>query len=106
MLIKSAEALERLEKVDTLVVDKTGTLTEGKPRVIAVMPAGEWSERGMLVASASVERASEHPLAAAIVSAAQERGLSVAEPGGFRSFTGKGVIGEVNGRVVAVGNAA
>jgi P-type Cu+ transporter len=105
VLIRSAEALERLERVDTLVLDKTGTLTEGRPRVIAVMPAGEWSERGMLLASASVERASEHPLAAAIVSAAQERGLSVAEPGGFRSFTGKGVLGEVNGRVVTVGNA-
>ena len=71
MLIRSAEALERLERVDTLVLDKTGTLTEGRPRVIAVMPAGEWSESDMLVASASVERASEHPLAAAIVSAAQ-----------------------------------
>ena len=105
VLIRSAETLERLERVDTLVLDKTGTLTEGRPRVVAVVPAGEWSESDLLAASASVERASEHPLAAAIVTAAQERGLSIAEPGGFRSFTGKGVSGEVKGRVVALGNA-
>ena len=105
VLIRSAEALERLERVDTLVLDKTGTLTEGRPRVIAVVPAGEWSESDLLVASASVERASEHPLAAAIVAAARERGLSLVEPGSFRSFTGKGVSGEVNGRAVALGNA-
>ena len=74
VLIRSAEALERLEKVDTLVVDKTGTLTEGKPRVIAVAPDGGWSEAGLLPLAASLERASEHPLAAAIVAAAQQRG--------------------------------
>ena len=106
VLIRSAETLERLERVDTLVLDKTGTLTEGRPRVVAVVPAGEWSESDLLVAAASVERASEHPLAAAIVAAARERGLSVAEPGSFRSLTGKGVSGEVNGRAVALGNAS
>jgi Cu+-exporting ATPase len=106
VLIRSAEALERLEKADTLVMDKTGTLTEGRPRVIAVAAASAWSEDDLLVAAASVERASEHPLAAAIVAAATERGLSLAGPLGFQSFTGKGVSGEVNGRTVALGNAA
>ena len=81
VLIRSAEALERLEKVDTLVVDKTGTLTEGRPRVVAVVPAAAWSESDLLRwPPASVERASEHPLAAAIVAAARERGLALAEP--------------------------
>src|SRR5271165_1050759 len=106
VLIRSAEALERLERVDTLVLDKTGTLTEGRPRVVKVLPAGEWSENDLLAAAASIERASEHPLAAAIVAAAHERGLSLAEPGHFRSFTGKGVGGDVNGRAVALGNAS
>ena len=106
VLIRSAETLERLERVDTLVLDKTGTLTEGRPRVVAVVPAGEWSESDLLAAAASVERASEHPLAAAIVAAARERGLSMTEPGSFRSLTGKGVSGEVNGRAVALGNAS
>ena len=105
VLIRSAEALERLERVDTLVLDKTGTLTEGRPRVVAVVPAGEWSENDLLTDAASVERSSEHPLAAAIVAAARERGLSLAEPRRFRSFTGKGVSGEVNGHAVALGNA-
>jgi len=104
VLIRSAEALERLEQIDTLVLDKTGTLTEGKPRVVAVVAAGERSENELLAAAASVERASEHPLAAAIVAAAQERGLSLAEPGSFRSITGKGVSGEVKGEIVALGN--
>ena len=106
VLIRSAEALERLERVDTLVLDKTGTLTEGRPRVVAVVPAGEWSESDLLAAAASVERASEHPLAAAIVAAARERG-SVPRPSRkrFRSITGKGVSGEVDGRAVALGNA-
>ena len=81
VLIRSAETLERLERVDTLVLDKTGTLTEGRPRVVAVVPAGEWSESDLLVAAASVERASEHPLAAAIVAAARERGLSIDRAG-------------------------
>jgi Cu+-exporting ATPase len=105
VLIRSAEALERLEKVDTLVLDKTGTLTEGRPRVVALVPLSAWSEADLLAAAASVERASEHPLAAAIVAAATARGVPLAEPGGFRSFTGKGVSGEVNRQPVALGNA-
>jgi P-type Cu+ transporter len=105
VLIRSAEALERLEKVDTLVLDKTGTLTEGRPRVVAVVPVGAWSEADLLAAAASLERASEHPLAAAIVAAAIERGIALVEPVGFRSVTGKGVSGEVNGQPVALGNA-
>ncbi len=105
VLIRSAEALERLEKVDTLVLDKTGTLTEGRPRVVAVVLTGEWSENDLLTAAASIERASEHPLAAAIVAAARERGVPLVEPENFRMFTGMGVTGEVTGKVVALGNA-
>ncbi len=105
VLIRSAEALERLERVDTLVLDKTGTLTEGRPRVVAVVPAGDRSESDLLAAAASVERSSEHPLAAAIVAAARERGLSLNGTGAFRSITGKGVIGDVDGQAVALGNA-
>ena len=104
VLIRSAEALERLEKVDTLVVDKTGTLTEGRPRVIAITADGDWSEAGLLPLAASLERASEHPLAAAVIAAAQQRGLKVAEPADFQSVTGKGVTGTVAGRAVALGN--
>ena len=104
VLIRSAEALERLEKVDTLVLDKTGTLTEGRPRVVAVVPMGEWSEIDLLTAAASVERASEHPLAAAVVAAAHERGAPLVEPQNFRSLTGMGVAGEVSGKAVALGN--
>ena len=104
VLIRSAEALERLEKVDTLVVDKTGTLTEGKPRVIAVVAESGWTEAGLLPLAAGLERASEHPLAAAIVAAAQEQGLAIAEPTEFQSITGKGVTGTVGGRSVALGN--
>ena len=104
VLIRSAEALERLEKVDTIVLDKTGTLTEGTPRVVAVVPTGEWSETDLLTAAASVERASEHPLAAAVVAAAQGRDVPLVEPENFRSFTGKGVTGEVSGKAVALGN--
>ena len=103
VLIRSAEALERLEKVDTLVVDKTGTLTEGRPRVVAVVPMGEWSEIDLLTAAASVERASEHPLAAAIVAAAHER----AAPGraGRLSFAHRhGCHRQVSGKAVALGN--
>jgi Cu+-exporting ATPase len=106
VLIRSAEALERLERVDTLVLDKTGTLTEGRPRVVAMVPADDRSESDLLAAAASVERSSEHPLAAAIVAAARERGVSLAEPGAFRSITGKGVIGDVGGQSVALGNAS
>ena len=105
VLIKSAESLERMERVDVLVVDKTGTLTEGKPRVVAVIPADGLSEAEMLPLAASLERSSEHPLAAAIVAAAQERGMALLEPADFASVTGKGVTGTVVGRRVALGNA-
>jgi Cu+-exporting ATPase len=105
VLIKSAEALERMEKVDTLVVDKTGTLTEGRPKVTAIVPAGDFTEAELLPLAASLERSSEHPLAAAIVAAAQERGAAITEPEAFESVTGKGVTGRVGGRRVALGNA-
>ena len=104
ILVKSAEALERMEKVDTLVVDKTGTLTEGKPKVIAVVPANGGSEDEVLRLAASVERASEHPLATAIVAAAAERGIAPADVANFDSPTGKGAVGTVDGREVALGN--
>ena len=105
VLIRSAEALERLEKVDTLVIDKTGTLTEGRPRVVAIDTHGAIDERGLLRLAASLERASEHPLAAAIVQSAAERGIALSEPRDFRSLAGKGVAGTVDGRRVALGNA-
>jgi Cu+-exporting ATPase len=105
VLIKSAEALERMEKVDTLVVDKTGTLTEGKPKVTAIVPAAGLLESEILTLAASLERSSEHPLAAAIVTAAQDRGASIQEPTDFASVTGKGVTGKIGGRFVALGNA-
>ncbi|MPZ56141.1 MAG: cadmium-translocating P-type ATPase [Rhizobiales bacterium] len=105
VLIKNAEALERMEKVDTIVVDKTGTLTEGKPKVVAVVPAGGLDEAEVLRLAASVERASEHPLAQAIVKAAEERNLALAEVGGFDSPTGKGVVGMVEGKRILLGNA-
>ena len=109
VLIKSAEALERMEKVDTLVVDKTGTLTEGKPRVVAVVTAanipGRSSEADIIRMAASLERSSEHPLAAAIVTAALDRSLSLIDPTHFASVTGKGVTGKVDGRTIALGNA-
>ena len=105
VLIKDAEALERMERVDTLVVDKTGTLTEGKPKVVAVVPAAGLSEDEALALAAGLERSSEHPLAAAIVAAAEERGLALREAAGFASLTGKGVTGTVDGRAVALGNA-
>jgi Cu+-exporting ATPase len=105
VLIKSAESLERMEKVDTLVVDKTGTLTEGKPRVTAVVPTNGLSEADVLRLAASLEQSSEHPLAAAVVAAAKERGIAVDQPGDFNSATGKGVTGKVGGRAVALGNA-
>jgi heavy metal translocating P-type ATPase len=106
VLIKNAEALERMEKVDTLVVDKTGTLTEGKPKVIAVVAALGINEADVLRHAASVEQASEHPLAAAIVAAAKARGLALAKVVGFDSPTGKGAVGMVEGKRVALGNAA
>jgi Cu+-exporting ATPase len=107
VLIKNAEALERLEKVDVLVIDKTGTLTEGKPRLVTVTPAaGVQNEGELLALAASLEQASEHPLAAAIVAGARERHLALQSVSEFRSETGKGVVGRVAGREVALGNAA
>jgi Cu+-exporting ATPase len=104
VLIKNAEALETMEKVNTLVVDKTGTLTEGKPKLTSVIPLVGFDEGVVLSLSASLERASEHPLAAAIVNGAQEKGLALVAVGEFRSITGKGVMGIVEGRTVALGN--
>ena len=104
VLIKNAEALEALEKVDTLVVDKTGTLTEGKPRLDTVQPAPGFDEATLLRLAASLERASEHPLAAAIVAGAVARGLALADVREFDSISGKGVVGQVEGRRVALGN--
>jgi Cu+-exporting ATPase len=103
VLIKSAEALERMEKVDTLVIDKTGTLTEGKPSVVAIKTNGI-AEDELLRLAASLERSSEHPIAAAIVRAANERGLQLAAPQDFDSPVGKGVTGSVDGRKLIVGN--
>jgi len=105
VLIKQAEALERMEKVDTLVVDKTGTLTEGKPKVVAIVAAEGFDEATVLRLAASVERLSEHPLATAIVAAAKERGVALAKATDFLSPTGKGALGTVEGRRVALGNA-
>jgi P-type Cu+ transporter len=106
VLIKNAEALEILEKVDTLVVDKTGTLTEGRPEVIGILPEQGISDDELLRLIASLEQASEHPLAAAAVTAARERGLKLAPVEEFKSLTGKGVIGKVDGHRVTVGNEA
>jgi Cu+-exporting ATPase len=105
ILIKNAEALERMERVDTLVVDKTGTLTQGKPQVVAIVAAAGHDEAQVLRLAASIERASEHPLARAIVAAAAARGLATAEATEFDSPTGKGVVGTVEGRKIALGNA-
>ena len=105
VLIKNAEALEHMEKVDTLVVDKTGTLTEGKPAVTAIVPAAGYTETEVLRLAASVERASEHPLAVAIVRAAEERRIATAQVSDFDSPTGKGALGNVEGKRIALGNA-
>jgi Cu+-exporting ATPase len=105
VLIKSAEALERLEQVETLVVDKTGTLTEGKPRVIAVRAVPGNTEATILTLAAGLEQSSEHPLAAAIVAAARERGLTLHNAIDFASVTGKGVLGSVDSHAVLLGNA-
>jgi P-type Cu+ transporter len=105
VLIRNAEALERMERVDTLVVDKTGTLTEGKPKVVAIVPAAGRSEDDVLRFAASVERSSEHPLAAAIMAAANERSITLAPVMGFDSPAGKGAIGMVERKRVALGNA-
>jgi Cu+-exporting ATPase len=106
VLIKNAEALEVMEKIDTLVVDKTGTLTEGKPKLVTIEPAGEFDESDLLRLAASLERGSEHPLAEAIVRGAKERGIDLADAEDFESVTGKGVQGKVEGRAVALGNRA
>ena len=104
VLIRDAESLEVMEKIDTLVVDKTGTLTEGHPRLVTVEPAEGIPEADLLKLAASLERGSEHPLAAAIVRGAEERGNSLSEAKDFESVTGKGVRGRVDGRIVALGN--
>jgi Cu+-exporting ATPase len=105
VLIKNAEALERMERVDTLVVDKTGTLTEGKPAVTAIVPAAGFDEAEILRLAASVERASEHPLALAIVEAAETRGLTAVPVSEFDSPVGRGAFGTVGGQRVVLGNA-
>jgi Cu+-exporting ATPase len=105
VLIKNAEALERMEKIDTLVVDKTGTLTEGKPKVVAIVTAAGFRENEILRLAAGVERASEHPLADAIVRSASERKLDLGKVDEFDSPTGKGVTGKVDGKSVALGNS-
>ncbi|HBL46253.1 MAG TPA: copper-transporting ATPase, partial [Planctomycetaceae bacterium] len=106
ILIKNAEVLETLEKVDTLVVDKTGTLTEGQPRLTECVSAAGYSEADLLQIAASVEQHSEHPLSQAVVVAAKERDLKLAEVSDFDSVTGAGVTGTVNGKRVLVGSAA
>lgn len=106
VLIKNAEALERMERIDTLVVDKTGTLTEGKPKVVAVVPAEGITGAEVLRLAASVERASEHPLADAIVNEAKDRGIQTADVQDFDSPVGKGALGTVEGKKVLLGNAA
>jgi P-type Cu+ transporter len=106
VLIRNAEALEQLEKVDTLVLDKTGTLTEGKPRVIEVIPVGDIGVSDVLRLAASVEALSEHPLAHAVVEAAKAQNVRLAQASNFRSVTGKGTIAVVEGREVAIGNIA
>ncbi|AFV97054.1 MULTISPECIES: heavy metal translocating P-type ATPase [unclassified Sulfuricurvum] len=106
VLIKNAEALEIMEKIDILVVDKTGTLTEGKPKMVSVISQEGWDENRIVTLAASLERGSEHPLALAVVNGAQERGLSLSEADQFRSVTGKGVVGIIEGGRIALGNVA
>jgi Cu+-exporting ATPase len=106
VLIKNAEALEALEKIDTLVVDKTGTLTEGKPRLVATVPLAGFAEPQLLRVAASLERGSEHPLAAAIIRGAEEREIPLAEVAEFEALAGQGVVGRVDGQPVALGNLA
>jgi Cu+-exporting ATPase len=105
VLIKNAEALERMEKVNTLVVDKTGTLTEGKPKVVSIVPAAGFDENEILRLAASVERASEHPLADAIVRSAKERNLDLSKVEEFDSPTGKGATGKVDDKSILLGNS-
>ena len=104
ILIKNAEALETFQKVDTIALDKTGTLTQGKPELMNVVAFGGETEERVVRLAASLERGSEHPLGAAIVEAAQANSLGLIPPDGFRSLTGKGVVGIVGGHEVAVGN--
>ena len=106
ILIKNAEALETLEKVDTIVVDKTGTLTEGRPQVVAVIAAPGWDEANVLRLAATLERASEHPLAAAILAHAKELGIALSDSSNFQSRTGKGVIARIDSKIAALGNRA
>ena len=106
VLFKNAEAIELMRTIDTLVVDKTGTLTEGKPKLVVVAPESGWGEEELLRLAASLERASEHPLAAAIVAGAGERGIALTNAEGFSSLTGKGIVGNVDGHVIALGNRA
>ena len=105
ILIKNAEALERFEKIDTLVVDKTGTLTEGKPHVVSILPGEGFDETALLSLAACLERSSEHPLGAAILAKASERGLTLRDVADFTAIPGKGVAGKIGGRPVALGNA-
>jgi Cu+-exporting ATPase len=104
VLFRNAEAIELLEKIDTLVVDKTGTLTEGRPRVTTVLPADNWTDQRLLRFAAGAELKSEHPIAKAVVIAAHERGLAVPESTSFASLTGQGVQAEVDGCAIVVGN--
>ncbi|MFC1664853.1 copper-translocating P-type ATPase, partial [Pseudomonadota bacterium] len=104
VLIKNAEALEVMRKVDTLIVDKTGTLTEGKPKLTTTVSVSEYSDQDLLRLGASLERASEHPLAEAIVNGALEKGIALAEVAEFESVTGKGVLGKIDNKTVALGN--
>ncbi|MFZ3214520.1 MAG: heavy metal translocating P-type ATPase [Candidatus Acidiferrales bacterium] len=106
ILVRNAEALETLEKVDTVVVDKTGTLTEGRPRVVAVVAEHGWTEEQVLQIAATLERASEHPLAGAILAGAKERGVAPGESSDFQSRTGKGITAKVGGTISALGNRA
>jgi Cu+-exporting ATPase len=106
VLVKNAEALERLEAVDTLVIDKTGTLTEGKPALVTVLPLGSRSEAEVVQLAASLEQGSEHPLASAILAGARARGIQPSAVEGFRSYAGKGIAGTVGGRLAVLGNAA
>ncbi|MFY9288445.1 MAG: copper-translocating P-type ATPase [Alphaproteobacteria bacterium] len=106
VLIKNAEVLETFEKVDTLIVDKTGTLTEGKPKLISVIPAKDFDDKMVLAFAASLERGSEHPLAEAIVEGAKAKNVPLSQSSDFQSITGKGVSGTVNGKKIALGNLA
>ena len=106
VLFKNAEAIEMMHQIDTLVVDKTGTLTEGKPRLVAIVPVSDLDEATLLGLAATLERGSEHPLATAIIDEAQERGITLGHAEHFESMTGKGVIGRINDRSIALGNHA